>query len=252
MKTFKEIKEEIANMSAGIGVRGFGDVSGTPKVGDEEENNPHIDRVVQGAVENSSDVSQLIKNNTEGLYTWEGGIDWWADKKGMAKYTKYKSSEPLGFGKVKSSALKEEIGGVMGSSGGTNVGSGYIAGTGQPLEGKPSNWSEPGVSKKKQGKHKLLTRAKPNEVGSPMKEIPIQEVKKGMFAGEETFIVPTHVYERAMHAKRKGQHWKTYIKDETFHPSIREFAYTNLNSPIIFEDEKTGYMCYARYGKKRK
>lgn len=157
--------------------------------------------------------------------------------------------------------IKEEIGGVSGAAGIANVaGSGYIAGTGHPLEGKPGNWGEPGVSPKKQGRRKKkeddprmfkIFRRKVAETDA-LKEIPIQEVKKGMFAGEETFIVPSHVFEKALYEKRKGQHWKTYIKDETFHPQIREFAYQNINSPIIFEDEKTGYMCYARYGKKRK
>lgn len=138
--------------------------------------------------------------------------------------------------------IKEEIGGVSTVIGNTTGAA--IPGTGDDAQAFPR-----GDAIKK---HKMLTRAKPNEVGTPMKEVPIQEVKKGMFAGEETFIVPSHVYERALHAKRKGKHWRTYIADEMFHPAIREFAYSNLNSPIIFEDEKTGYMSYARYGRKRK
>lgn len=42
------------------------------------------------------------------------------------------------------------------------VGTGAIAGAGVPLEGKPDNWGEPGVSKKNQRKHKtrILRRKK--------------------------------------------------------------------------------------------
>ena len=54
-----------------------------------------------------------------------------------------------------------------------------------------------------------------------------------------------------MSEKRKGKHWRTYIKDETFHPAIREFAHKHPKKPIIFEDEKTGYMSYARYSRKK-
>lgn len=110
MKTLKDIREDIANVSAGIGVRGFGDVTGTPKIGEEDnQDNPHIDRVMQGAEENNSAVDQFIKNNTDGIYTWEGGFDWWADRKGVAKYTKTHSAEPLGFRKLKPGDLKEGL-----------------------------------------------------------------------------------------------------------------------------------------------
>lgn len=265
-KTFKQIKEEIANVSAGFGVRGFGDVSGTPKVGDEPENNPHIDRVIQGADENNNLVNQLIKNNSYDLYDFDDD-NWWAQAgakgsslTGLGKSdTKGNKTKGAGleFDTVKHShgkhkgIVQEEIGGVSGAAGIANVaGSGYIAGVGSPLEGKPSNWGEPGISKKNRKKHKILTRAKPNEVGTAMKEIPIQEVKTGMFAGHKTFIVSTHVYEKALHEKRKGKHWQTYIKDETFHPAIRKYAYES-KGPIIFEDEKTGYMSYARYSRKK-
>lgn len=234
MKTLRSIKEQIANVSAGIGVRGFGDVSGTPKVGNEDENNPHIDRVIQGAEEYQQLVKQFINNNTDGIYTWEGGFDWWADKKGMLKYTKGRSSEPLGLKPLDSKTAKEfgiqeEIANVTGAA---------VPGTGDDPQAFPKSNAIK--------KHKMMTRAKPNEVGSS-----IMEVKRGKFAGEETFVVPSHVFERARFHKAKGKHWRTYISDETFHPAIREYAYKS-KGPIIFEDEKTGYMCYARYGKKRK
>lgn len=387
MKTLKDIREDIANVSAGIGVRGFGDVTGTPKVGEEDDqDNPHIQRVMQGAEENNSAVDQFIKNNTDGIYTWEGGFDWWADRKGMAKYTKFKSAAPLGFAPLKSKNLqeglekdhykaiddvhvnlenrnhaideygygpmnpnedstdfwkqkaklwkntveeakksrcgncaafnqskeiikriadalgpagekitemsglgycemfhfkcaasrtcdawlvngpiKEEIGGGVAAPGGNTTGWGYVAGAGAHLEGKPSNWAEPGVKpedqKKKKKKKKtddprmfaMFRRKAVSMFGTGLKEIPIQEeVKTGMFAGEQTFIVPSHVFEKAMHAKRKHKHWRTYINDEMFHPAIREYANKNLKCPVIIEDEKTGYMCYARYGRKKR
>lgn len=129
-----------------------------------------------------------------------------------------------------------------------SAGGGNIAGIGVGAKG------EPGVSRTVQIKHQKRASASLIPVSQIMRRPkPImEEIKTGKFAGNKTFIVPEHVYEKAMYAKRKGKHWRTYVMDETFHPAIREFAYAEPDSPIIFENEKTGYMCYARYGKKRK
>lgn len=376
-KTFRKLKEEIANVSSGIGVRGFGDVTGTPKVDvDDEQDNPHIQRVVQGSQENNNQVRNLVDNQTKGLYTFNDP-NWWAKpgakgtsltglgksmnnkgtiKEGMEKdhykaiddihvnldnrnhaiedygygplnpneesadfwqkkadlwqttieeakksrcgncaaFNKSKEIRSLiaqGLGPVgktitekadlgfcemfhfKCAAdrtcdawlvngpIKEEIGGFAGTVG-SSAGSGYIAGVGVPLEGKPANWGEPGVSpqdQKKKRKRKddprlfgMFRRKAQPEMTDALKEIPIQEVKQGMFAGETTFIVPESVYERAMLAKAKGKHWRTYIMNETVYPAIRQYAETHRDKPIIFENEKNGYMCYARYGKRKK
>jgi len=80
----------------------------------------------------------------------------------------------------------------------------------------------------------------------------MRRLQTGVFAGNTTFKVPTHIFEKAKHEKIKGKHWRKYMEDNDLHPEIREFARKNPKSPIIFEDEKTGYMFYAKYGKKRK
>jgi hypothetical protein len=50
--------------------------------------------------------------------------------------------------------------------------------------------------------------------------------------------------------KKKGKHWKTYIGEDEHGMNIREYANKNIKKPIILQDENTGAMCYARYGKK--
>lgn len=373
VKSLRQIKEEIANMSSGIGVRGFGDITGEPKVGNESGNNPHIDRVIQGAIENNSQVSSLISNHTDGLYTFDDP-NWWENAKGMlqrklanikakakslqegmekdhykaiddvhenlenrnhaideygygplnpnedsadfwkekaklwktsvdeakksrcgncAAFNKSKEitnriaqnlgpagktiteKADLGFCEMfhfKCAAsrtcdawlvngpIKEEIGGVMGSAGGTNVGSGYIAGVGQSLEGKPSNWGEPGVSPKYQRKKRRkddprlfdIFRRKAQPESNALKEIPIQEAETGVFAGEMTFIVPNNVFERTLNEKREWKHWRTFINETDISPVIREYAYANPDAPIFFENKETGYISCVRYGKKTK
>ena len=51
------------NVSSGIGVRGFGDVTGTPAT-DDDVVNAHIERVVQNAAENNKQINIFISNNT--------------------------------------------------------------------------------------------------------------------------------------------------------------------------------------------
>lgn len=80
----------------------------------------------------------------------------------------------------------------------------------------------------------------------------MRRLQTGMFAGNMTFKVPSEIFDKARHQKMKHKHWRTYIESEEFHPEIREYAKKKPNDPIIFEDEKTGYMFYARYGKKGK
>jgi hypothetical protein len=92
MKKVKDffIKEEIANVSSGLGVRGFGDVSGTPKVGgeeSEEEENPHIERNIQGSAENNELVKNLIKSQLDNLYTFKDD-NWWSTNREIKSYLK--------------------------------------------------------------------------------------------------------------------------------------------------------------------
>lgn len=79
---------------------------------------------------------------------------------------------------------------------------------------------------------------------------PVSNVRKGKFAGQDTFIVPSDMFHKARNEKSKGKHWKTYIGECEYGQAIREYANKNRKNAIVLEDEKTGTMCYARYGKK--
>lgn len=81
-------------------------------------------------------------------------------------------------------------------------------------------------------------------------EQPVSNVRRGKFAGNDTFIVPSDMFHKARHQKNKGKHWKTYIGEDEHGTAIREYANKNRKSAIVLEDEKTGAMCYARYGKR--
>jgi hypothetical protein len=73
--------------------------------------------------------------------------------------------------------------------------------------------------------------------------------RTGMFAGSQTFIVPSEVFHEARHQKRKGAHWSKYIGEEDHWSHIREYARKNPKKAIVLQDENTGAMCYAKYGK---
>lgn len=155
-------------------------------------------------------------------------------------------------GPLKESVLPEEA--PANAAGGGN-----IAGIGVPNPAKGVNFGEPGFSPAAMGKHKkrtkkgqedieqdlaMMRRAQPALVGGKL-----MEAKMGRFAGHDTFIVPSDMYHRARHEKKKGKHWKTYIGEDECGFAIREYASKNKKKPIILQDEKTGAMCYARYGK---
>lgn len=75
-------------------------------------------------------------------------------------------------------------------------------------------------------------------------------IKRGKpFLGIETYIVPSRVFNQIREAKRKGKHWRKYLdEDDTFH-HIRVEAKKNKKGAIIIEDENTGALCFAKYGK---
>lgn len=143
-----------------------------------------------------------------------------------------------------------------------NAGSGNISSMGVPRAGKPFNWGEPGVSPHQQKKPPIFRRKAPialQEKSEPSPIVPTQapygynesSVKKGRFAGNDTFIVPSDTFFRARNEKKKGKHWKTYIGEDEHGMHIREYAKKNRKHPIILQCERTGAMHYARYGNKR-
>lgn len=76
------------------------------------------------------------------------------------------------------------------------------------------------------------------------------DYKTGTFAGSTTFVVPSNIFHEARLAKKKGKHWRTYIGEEDHWRHIRGYANKHPKKAIILQDERTGAMCYARYGKK--
>jgi hypothetical protein len=105
-----------------------------------------------------------------------------------------------------------------------NVGSGNIAGLGVGPKGEP-------------GRNPSL--------------MPMVRRSKD-FAGKAVFSVPTKLYDEARLQKRKYQRWTKYLDENSYDElaPIREYANANPTKPIIIENEKTGAMCYVKYGKK--
>ena len=141
-----------------------------------------------------------------------------------------------------------------------SAGGGNIAGIGVPNPAKGPNFGEPGFSPRVILKYKkrtkkgqddteqdlaMLRRGQPALVGSNL-----QEAKMGKFAGNDTFIVNSKTYHKVRNEKKKGKHWKSYLDEDESLSHIREYASKNHKKPIILQDEATGAMCYARYGKK--
>jgi hypothetical protein len=73
------------------------------------------------------------------------------------------------------------------------------------------------------------------------------------FAGKAVFSVPPKLYDEARLEKRKYQRWTKYLEENSFDElaPIREYANANPAMPIIIENEKTGAMCYVKYGSRK-
>lgn len=153
------------------------------------------------------------------------------------------------------------------------AGGGNIAGIGVGPQG------EPGIPVKRQKKNQEKNAMDSNQMGAILglwrrqtpqimeaKELDIDKkekmktlegepvkgfvVEKGKFAGHDTFIVPSDLFHNARMQKKKGAHWTKYVGSGVHAEAIRQHAKSNYGKPIILQDEKTGAMCYAAYGKK--
>lgn len=196
-------------------------------------------------------------NKDHGLYKFNKRSGYWDRQRSVTPETKdqwldhFKKDEPeehfiTSKNRPKHNPLKED-------APANGAGGGAIAGIGIGGNG------EPGVSPKR--RTKILRRKAPGalqEKSDPSPIVPTQavsgysesSVKKGRFAGNDTFIVPSDTFFRARNEKKKGKHWKTYIGEDDHGMHIREYAKRNRKRPIILQCERTGAMHYARYGKK--
>lgn len=116
-----------------------------------------------------------------------------------------------------------------------------IPGTGQGRAGQPANYGDTIV-----GPAAAKRWKKANETGQG-----ILRRRQPNFAGGAVFEVSSAVFHEAKLQKRKGKHWKTYLGEDDALAEIREFANKNPKTPIILQNQVTGEMCYARYGKQR-
>ena len=92
------------------------------------------------------------------------------------------------------------------------------------------------------------------ENGEPGRKPMMPMVRRSKdFAGKAVFSVPPKLYDEARLEKRKYQRWTKYLEENSYDElaPIREFANANPTKPIIIENEKTGAMCYVKYGSKK-
>lgn len=304
MKSIRQIFQESNSIS---GIRGLGNVTGDLSI---DENNPHIDRVIQGAEENNQEVKKFIDkhNNTTSLDDVQMDVKTGYHIKSKVNKNSIimeaQDNEPPEITQAREDykAHTKEIhrlGKSMGDVRNKNIqsqidkhqdganraqkifrsweirqaqnkvaaerlagkrfdeeapanaaGGGQVAGLGQTTAGKPANFAEPGVSSKT--KYKELNAKQSPVMGDILRRPMLSTLKenRGMFAGHITHKVPRDVYSRIVHEKAKGKHWRKYLGEHELTLGIREYANRNPNKPVIIEDETTGYMCYARYGRK--
>lgn len=77
-------------------------------------------------------------------------------------------------------------------------------------------------------------------------------LRRGRFAGNETFVLEREDYARLMgtQGKRPYHQWRRYLEGQEWADDIREFANKNPKKPVIIECGATGHMTHLRYGKK--
>tara|TARA_B100000287_G_scaffold249813_1_gene234825 strand:+ start:2148 stop:2825 length:678 start_codon:yes stop_codon:yes gene_type:complete len=70
------------------------------------------------------------------------------------------------------------------------------------------------------------------------------------FRGAKVFKVPTSTFLRARLGKKKYAPYRKILGEIENGEEIRQYGLKHYKEPIILEDERTGAMCYLRYGKK--
>jgi hypothetical protein len=140
------------------------------------------------------------------------------------------------------------------------------------MKKKKTTWQKivkaiPSIEKKSEEAEKALKNLKAIKEDAPINNAgggaiaglgtgpqPEPGIKKGKFAGNTTFMFRRQKYaEFQARSKKDHKWWKNYLgEDDHIVNEIRAFAKKYPHKPIIFEDEDTGNMFYARYGKKKR
>lgn len=76
-------------------------------------------------------------------------------------------------------------------------------------------------------------------------------MKRKKFAGAEVFEVNSDWFHRARLGKRKHARYEHYVGTDEMGQAIRSYANEDYSRPIIIQDERTGAMCYLRYGRRK-
>lgn len=87
--------------------------------------------------------------------------------------------------------------------------------------------------------------------GEPGRSAVLQPMlRRKKFAGHEVFEVKSDMYHRARMSRKKGQHWRTYLDEDEYYEEIRDYARKNKGKAIVLQDENTGAMFFAQFGKR--
>lgn len=75
------------------------------------------------------------------------------------------------------------------------------------------------------------------------------KIKKGKFAGKETFVVDPNIFMKARFGKKKYHRYENYVGNDEVGLAIRDYGRRYPKEPIILQDSMTGAMLYLRYGR---
>jgi len=75
------------------------------------------------------------------------------------------------------------------------------------------------------------------------------KVKKGRFAGRDTFIVDPNIFLKARLGKKKYHRYENYVGNDDTGLAIRDYGRKYPKEPIILQDSMTGAMLFLRYGR---
>lgn len=74
-------------------------------------------------------------------------------------------------------------------------------------------------------------------------------VRRSKFANNDVFVVDQDRFMKARMGKRKFLRYEMYVGDDDVGEEIRQYGRKYPNKPVILQCEKTGAMCFLRYGK---